>query len=228
MRVLLIGVKNLSAEKLFKGFQISRISSCTFLTEFYEYNVPHLIVFEQVNREDIETLRKHELLLRTPILILKDSFFDIQEIQNITNLPGIIFCNTSVALSECFQNRLNAIAAGKEKIMNARSGIIVKYALHFINTNISIQISRGFLAEKLGVTEDHLTRIFRDEMNISLWGYVNLYRLYCARELLIKTDDTVYSIAKQCGFADSAYFIRVFRKEFGLTPNTLRKTAASI
>lgn len=223
MRVLLIGVKNIPAEKIFNGYQISRISSCAFLTEFYEYNVPQLIVFEHVDRDEIETLRKHELLLRIPILIVNESFLDMREIQNITSLPGIIFCNTSVALSDSFQTRLNKITSGKEKIMNARSGIIVKYALHFINTNISAQLSRGFLAEKLGVSEDHLTRIFHDEMNISLWGYVNLYRLHYARELLVRTDDTVYSIARQCGFSDSAYFIRVFRKEFGITPNTFRK-----
>ena len=42
--------------------------------------------------------------------------------------------------------------------------------------------------------------------------YVTLYRLKCAQELLAKSSLSVSEIAYQCGFKDSSYFVRVFRK----------------
>lgn len=227
MRVLLIGVKNLPVEKIFKGYQISRISSCAFLSEFHEYNLPDIICFETISREDINVLRANPLLLMTPVLVISQNFFSAEQIQSIANLPRVIFCNSAIAGNETFQNRIKLVASKKSKPLNARSGLIVKYAIHFINANLGTQISRGFLAEKLGVADDHLTRIFREEMGLYLWQYINLYRIHTARELLLTTDDNVYQIATRCGFAEPSYFIRLFKKEFDCTPNQYRKTAVS-
>lgn len=228
MRVLLIGVKNIPVEKIFNGYQISRISSCAFLTEFHEYNLPDLICFETISREDINVLRNNPLLVMTPVLVLSDSFSSAEQIQSIADLPRVIFCNSSIASDGIFQERIKLITDKKSKPLNARSGLIVKYAIHFININVSAQISRGFLAEKLGVAEDHLTRIFREEMGLYLWQYINLYKIHTAAELLLKTDDNVYQIAKKCGFAEPSYFIRLFKKEFDCTPNRFRKNATGV
>lgn len=228
MRVLLIGVKNLPVEKIFEGYQISRISSCAFLTEFHEYNLPDLIVFESISREDIVVLRNNSLLVMTPVLVMTGSFSSAEQIQKIADLPRVIFCNPSVFSNRKFQERITAVVSKKGKILNARSGLIVKYAIHFINENAGTQISRGFLAEKLGVADDYLTRIFRQEMGLSLWDYITLYRIHTAAELLLKTDDNIYQIAGSCGFAEASYFIRVFKKEMGCTPNQYRKNAVSM
>lgn len=55
-------------------------------------------------------------------------------------------------------------------------------------------------------------------------AYVTLYRLKYAQELLANSSLSVNEIASQCGFGDSSYFIKVFRKHFNQTPSEYRNT----
>jgi len=73
------------------------------------------------------------------------------------------------------------------------------------------------------VSENHLSRIFRRELGISPWDYLNRYRIKQAKELLTNTQDSITSVALRVGFNDPAYFSRVFRKQVGQSPSTFRK-----
>ena len=48
-------------------------------------------------------------------------------------------------------------------------------------------------------------------------------RLYYAKEYLSSGYYTVTETAKKCGFEDTSYFVRFFRKKTGCTPNEFRK-----
>ena len=45
-----------------------------------------------------------------------------------------------------------------------------------------------------------------------------------SKKLLLETDMTITDICQQCGFSDSAYFGKVFRRSFGITPGEYRLT----
>ncbi len=47
-------------------------------------------------------------------------------------------------------------------------------------------------------------------------------RLRYARWLLLNTDKLITTIAYECGFADSAHFIRDVKEIYGMTPGKLR------
>jgi AraC-like DNA-binding protein len=47
-------------------------------------------------------------------------------------------------------------------------------------------------------------------------------RLRYARWLLLNTEKRITVIAYECGFADSAHFIRGFKEVYGVTPGRLR------
>ena len=47
--------------------------------------------------------------------------------------------------------------------------------------------------------------------------FIRMIRLKKAKELLLQTEETVSSIAFDCGFHDPGYFARVFKQEFGRT-----------
>lgn len=53
--------------------------------------------------------------------------------------------------------------------------------------------------------------------------FVRSYRLGRARQLLLNTDLTVAEIAYRTGFSDPAYFSKMFKEEFDLTPSDVRK-----
>ena len=54
-------------------------------------------------------------------------------------------------------------------------------------------------------------------------GYVTGLRMQKARELLESTDVSVTEVASETGYYDYNYFIRVFRKSFGISPLQYRK-----
>ena len=47
-------------------------------------------------------------------------------------------------------------------------------------------------------------------------------RLDKAKNLLTNQDQTIEAIAKQCGFTDTKYFYRIFKKEEHITPSEYR------
>jgi AraC-like DNA-binding protein len=56
--------------------------------------------------------------------------------------------------------------------------------------------------------------------------YINKQRLIHARMLLLNTSKSVSEIANDCAFESTSYFIRVFKKEFGVTPQAIRANCA--
>jgi AraC family transcriptional regulator, exoenzyme S synthesis regulatory protein ExsA len=52
--------------------------------------------------------------------------------------------------------------------------------------------------------------------------WINQQRLQHARMLLQTTDQPVADVALACGFESASHFIRIFRRAFGATPQTIR------
>ena len=100
---------------------------------------------------------------------------------------------------------------------------LVKRAVAYFHQNYGYALSRLQIAEAIGVSEDYLSRIFRQEMDVSPWEYLNRYRILQAKELLRSTSDAVKNVALQVGFTNPAYFSRVFRNVTGISPSAYRE-----
>ena len=48
--------------------------------------------------------------------------------------------------------------------------------------------------------------------------YLNYYRIERACHILTTTELPVTEVAYRCGFNDSSYFVKTFRKYMGITP----------
>jgi AraC-like DNA-binding protein len=55
--------------------------------------------------------------------------------------------------------------------------------------------------------------------------FIRIIRLKKAKELLKDAEVSISSVAVDCGFSDPGYFARVFKQEFGITPNEWRLNA---
>jgi transcriptional regulator GlxA family with amidase domain len=53
--------------------------------------------------------------------------------------------------------------------------------------------------------------------------YLLRRRLDRAQDLLASSSDLIAQIASRCGFSDGNYFIRVYKKRFGISPAASRK-----
>ena len=175
-----------------------------------------------MNSETAAAIRRHPLTVTAPIVMIGGLIDSAAEVMALSGYSRLIICNAAVASSQKFRLRIKALLAGDE-ILPPHTGALVKKTILYFNKYAGSPISRWKLAEAVHASEDYLTRIFHREMGLSLWDYLNRYRVFRAAGLLRRTDETIGEIAARCGFQDQAYFCRVFKKIYGCPPGQLRK-----
>ena len=65
-------------------------------------------------------------------------------------------------------------------------------------------------------------RVFRRETGFTFGEYLSDYRLRYASYLLRERPDSIGAIASMCGFDNFSYFIRRFRRKYGMSPREYR------
>ena len=98
--------------------------------------------------------------------------------------------------------------------------IIVDY---IDNNYKDYDISLKKVASMFSYTDKYFSYLFKKKMNIGFNSYITNLRLKYAYELLETKKYNVSEIASMCGFGDSLYFSKVFKKHSGYTPNEYLK-----
>ena len=99
----------------------------------------------------------------------------------------------------------------------------IRYMMTFIHQHYAEKLCLKQVADSGSVSERECMRCFQKNLNRSPVEYIIGYRLEKAREALQNTDEAVTDIALQCGFSGSAYFGKMFRKYYDMTPGDYRK-----
>ena len=108
-----------------------------------------------------------------------------------------------------------------------RGNKVMQDAIRYIEDNYTGDISLEELAAKCLVSKYYLSHLFSKSTGKSIGRYILDKRLYMAKYMLSSTDLSVEQVSLQCGFSDSAYFCRLFKKEQGCTPTQFRKKEKS-
>lgn len=83
--------------------------------------------------------------------------------------------------------------------------------------------SVAHLAAALGYSRAHFSRRFAAETGIAPGRFLRDWQLRLAASMLTSGNEPVKAVAYQAGFADDGYFCRVFRRRYGVTPDTFRR-----
>jgi len=131
------------------------------------------------------------------------------------------------SLSRLVSGILNHIPADSvsRDIHLKRDADRIKGMLLFIQENYMQKIDLSDIAAVGMLGKRECLRCFQKTIRISPIRYLLSYRLKKSAELLRLTDWTVTEIAERCGFQDSSYFSRAFRKAFSVTPLEYRNLA---
>ncbi|RMD81268.1 MAG: AraC family transcriptional regulator [Lentisphaerae bacterium] len=100
---------------------------------------------------------------------------------------------------------------------------LVTRALEIIESKYNEPCSVHDLARELKVSREHLSRCFRNHMNITVRDYLLNKRLETACDLLRDPRLAIGDIAQRCGFSGSTPFSRVFKEHFGVPPSRYRQ-----
>jgi len=79
------------------------------------------------------------------------------------------------------------------------------------------------VAGSLGISEGHLSHVFKKETGRTLGSYITDYRIHRAMELLKDCRSKVYEVAEQVGYRDITYFSATFKRAVGVSPSEYQK-----
>lgn len=100
---------------------------------------------------------------------------------------------------------------------------LVSAAIAAMRANYFRDISIADLCSSLCVNQSHFSRVFVKETGVQPILYLTRLRLEEAVRLLNTTDLTISEISDRCGFDNSNYFSKVFRKHMGTSPRLFRQ-----
>ena len=96
----------------------------------------------------------------------------------------------------------------------------VREAMAYLEQNCgSGDLSVGQAAAQLGLSEGHLSHLFKKETDMTLGAYLTRCRIQKAMALLREGKLKVYEVAEACGYRDIAYFSGTFKKITGKSPS---------
>jgi len=93
-----------------------------------------------------------------------------------------------------------------------------------IDVELSNEISLDMLANAVGFSKSHFTRLFKITTGMSPYRYVLSKRVDAASDLVKNSTDSLAEIAAQSGFASQSHMTDAFSRVLGVPPGALRRS----
>ncbi|OUS78676.1 hypothetical protein B1748_00955 [Paenibacillus sp. MY03] len=112
---------------------------------------------------------------------------------------------------------------GLLSLRQSRSRLDMEDVVAYIDAHFQDAISLETVSGQFLISREHLSRAFKARTGENLSDYIVRKRMEKARSLIAVDRLPIKHAAQLSGYEDIAYFYRVFKKHFGITPGELRK-----
>lgn len=142
------------------------------------------------------------------------SDFYISKLDNIHTTQGV----------STLHNRMVLDFTGKMRLLqkNAVASKPIAACIDYIYVHIKERITIEDLADHAGVSASYLSRLFKQELGISVSDYIREKKIEKAQNLLKYCDYSLVDIANYLSFSSQSHFIQAFKKHVGMTPKKYR------
>lgn len=107
---------------------------------------------------------------------------------------------------------------------NLKEANHIKPVLEYIENHYMEKISLEKMSRIAGISPKYFCRYFKIFFHMTASDYLNYKRVEQACYELTVLDKSVTEVGFDCGFHDTSYFIRIFKKYKGMTPNQLKQS----
>ena len=111
----------------------------------------------------------------------------------------------------------------EEKYVETAQSNLIRRTQEYIFENIGNDIGIDQIARNIGVSREHLARIFRKQLGQAPLEYLMKRKMELACKLLISTNLTCKEIAERIGYENSVSFNRAFKNLVKMPPGQLRE-----
>ena len=209
--------ENLLMEAVSKGKQhlITAVASTVYnnaaeqrLTDTIRDRKNYLIILKTLLRKAAEQGGVH------PMHIHRLSSHYATQIENIRTIKQSLSLQEEMIRSFCQLVKRHSLS---------RYSYYVGQTITLIQHDLTADLKLKTIAEKLNVNSSYLSTLFHKEIGCTLTEYINKQRVERGVRLLQLTSKPVQEIAAECGFQDTNYFIKLFKKQTGFTPTRYRE-----
>ncbi len=96
-------------------------------------------------------------------------------------------------------------------------------AISRIHRDFSSPIGLADLAESAAMSRSAFAQQFKQTVNLSPIEYLTKWRMLAAQNFLMATDLPIAQVAERVGYESDISFARAFKREYGVTPSSVRR-----
>ncbi len=169
---------------------------------------------------ELKSHEKNHLSLNNEQMSIVNNIITPLNIELITKRPGYRFMAKSYFmqlighLSRCYSN------SGEKKSQNS---LRLSSMIDLIDANYYKQLTLADIARKGSMSISNVNRLFNETLATTPIGYLIQVRIKNAMTMLERTSHTISEISFMCGFCDSNYFAKQFKKITGTTPSEFKQ-----
>lgn len=101
---------------------------------------------------------------------------------------------------------------------------IIQQGIKYLETDRMLDKSISDIASLCMVSENYFRRLFKEYSGVSPKEYILNAKITKAKLILRENNIPISEIAEICGFPDTAYFCRIFKKRTGFSPLAYRNS----
>jgi AraC family transcriptional regulator len=119
--------------------------------------------------------------------------------------------------------RQYASGEGERRRQNALSSAKLRRAIAFMETHLQEPFDLTQLAQGVGMSEFHFSRLFKRAMGLSPSHHFIRQRIAKAQRLLQETNSSIIEVAMAVGYSSPSHFAQIFCRETGISPRAYRR-----
>lgn len=130
---------------------------------------------------------------------------------------------TTQEMAQIFQESLDKLMQQVESRKTAVAAKPMEVVQDYVDQHFREPLHVSKLAKVAGISISTLSRKFKESSGMGFEVYLQTRRLGEAKFLLKTGNLPVFRIGQDCGFKSKSYFVQLFKKKTGLTPEKFRR-----
>ena len=201
-------IKKVNPDIVISDISMPRMTGTEMIEALLEEGITPMVVFLTAY-DDFEYARQ-ALRVRACDYILKP--FKDGEIESVLKKIVVTLSEEGILETESIEKELTLKKGDKSKYLADAIAFIDE---NYANPDLSIEM----VAESVGISSGHLSRLFRKETEYTMMTYLINQRIRAAKNLLKDYTHKVYEVAELVGYRDITYFSATFKKYVGVSPS---------
>lgn len=163
-----------------------------------------------------------------PIYQLPEDSKLVEEWQSYGHYDRTTVHLSSFYMADLLYRMLNALGrGGHDQIVPAEVGCLLRKVTDYIRNSLQQPLYIQQIADRFNVSREHLSRLFKQQLNMTPKQYINRERIRLACHLLKTTSLNNQETGFKSGFDSAVHFARTFKKLTGMTPGQFRRIGTS-